>query len=123
MLPDEDIFVEAPGPSYPAESEDVYEVTLRSGFVVPVLSPADLVVDRLHQFVAGGHADVAEQAVALLGAEELDRDHLVARAREERLRTALAELDRIAQRVAAGEAIESWELHDIARTLRRRDVD
>lgn len=77
----------------------------------------------LHQFVAGGHSDVAEQAVALLGSEELDRDRLTRRAREERLATALQEIERIAGRVESGETIESWDLHEIARTLRAPGVD
>lgn len=123
VLPGSDVFVEAPGPSFPAESEEVYEVTLRSGFIVPILSPADVLVDRLHQFVAGGHADVAEQAVALLAAEEVDREHLRERAKEERLRTALEEIERIAARVDSGETIEPWNLHEIARALRAPDVD
>ena len=111
------------GPSSPAESEEVYEVTLRSGFVVPVLSTADVLIDRLHQFVAGGHREVAEQAVALLGTDELDLKHLLRRAQEERLMSALAELEQIAGRAESGEQIESWELHEIARVLRRPDVD
>lgn len=123
VLPGSDVFVEAPGPSFPAESEEVYEVTLLSGFVVPLLSPADVLVDRLHQFVAGGHADVAEQAVALLAADELDREHLGERVREERLRTALEAIERIAGRVESGETIESWDLHEIARALRAPGVD
>ncbi|MBA3383935.1 MAG: hypothetical protein H0T20_04685 [Actinobacteria bacterium] len=123
VLPGSDVFVEAPGPSFAAEREEVYEVTLRSGFVVPLLSPADVLVDRLHQFVAGGHSDVAEQAVALLAAEELDHEHLRVRVREERLRTALEEMERIAGRVEAGETIESWDLHEIARALRAPGVD
>jgi hypothetical protein len=122
VLPRTDIFVEAPGPSYPAESEEVDEVTLRSGFVVPVLSAADVLIDRLHQFVAGGHAEVAEQAVALLGAEELDLEHLRRRLREERLETAAQELEAIARRVESGERVESWELHEIARRLRAPGV-
>ena len=122
VLPGSDVFVEAPGPSFPAESEEVYEVTLRSGFVVPVLSSADVLVDRLHQFVAGGHTDVAEQAVALLSAEELDREHLSRRAREESLAAALAAITAIAERVEAGEKIPSWDLHEVARALRRPGV-
>lgn len=97
-------------------------MSLRSGFVVPLLSPADVLVDRLHQFVSGGHADVAEQAVALLAAEELDREHLLERVQEERLRTALGETERIAARVEAGETIETGELHELARALRAPDV-
>jgi hypothetical protein len=122
VLPGENVFVEAPGPSFPAETEEVDEVTLRSGFVVPVLSVADVLVDRLHQFVAGGHAEVAAQAVALLGAEELDGKHLQARVHEEHLETALSELERIARRTESCEPLESWELHEIARWLRSPGV-
>ena len=118
VLPGTDVFVEAPGPSFPAASEEVDEVTLRSGFVAPVLSAADVLVDRLHQFVAGGHADVAEQAVALIGTEELDHGHLRRRVREEGLEAALRELEELARRVESGEEVESWELHEIARRLR-----
>jgi len=123
VLPGTDVFVEAPGPSFPAESEEVDEVTLRSGFVVPVLSAADVLVDRLHQFVAGSHAEIAEQAVALLGTEELDREHLRRRVRQERLERALDELEQLAHRVESGERVESWELHEIARKLQVSDVD
>jgi hypothetical protein len=123
VLPGTDVFVEAPGPSFPAESEEVDEVTLRSGYVVPVLSAADVLVDRLHQFVAGGHAEVAEQAVALLGVEELDREQLGLRVREEGLAKALDEVERLARRVESGEQVESWELHEIARSLQVSDVD
>jgi hypothetical protein len=123
VLPGTDVFVEAPGPSFPAETEKVDEVTLRSGYVVPVLSAADVLVDRLHQFVAGGHAEVAEQSVALLGAEELDREQLLLRVREEGLEKALDEVERLARRVESGEQVESWELHEVARRLQVSDVD
>lgn len=119
----DDVFLEAPGPSFPGESEEVYEVTLRSEFVVPVLSVADVLVDRLHQFVGGGHADVAEQAVALLAAEELDREQLERRVLEERLRTALQAIERLAERARAGERVDQWELHELARELRGTAID
>jgi hypothetical protein len=92
----------------------VVEVELGGGRSVPVLSAEDVVVDRLHQFVAGGHADVAEQGVALLGIDELDYPRLIERAKSEGLRNALM---RIAQRVCRGEQIPSYELHKIAKRL------
>jgi hypothetical protein len=113
VLPGTDVFVEAPGPSFPAESEKVDEVTLRSGFVVPVLSAADELVDRLHQFVAGGYADIAEQSVALLGTEELDREHLRTRVREERLESALTELEELARRVESGDRAQAPRLSNV----------
>lgn len=122
VLEGHDVFVEAPA-SVPRESEEVYEVALATGAVAIVLAVEDVIVDRLHQFVAGGHSDVLEQAVALLAVEELDYPRLIARATEERLKTALIEVERISQRLRRGEVVASWELHDIARGLRRRGVD
>src|SRR5213078_2508062 len=62
VLPEHDLFIEAPA-SFPAESEEVQEVTLRSGYKVLLLSVEDVLIDRLHQFVSGGHRDVASQAL------------------------------------------------------------
>jgi hypothetical protein len=104
VLPGHDLFVEAPA-SFPAEDEEVVNVELEGGRSVPVLSAEDVVVDRLHQFVAGGHADVAEQGVALIGIEELDYPRLIVRAKGEGLGSALVELERIALRVGRGEQI------------------
>jgi hypothetical protein len=119
VLPGQEIFIEAPGPSFPAESEEVYEVTLPSGFAVPVLSPADVLIDRLHQFVSGGHREVASQALSLLHAEELDRRQLARRAKEDGLQAALRALLELDARVERGETIETWELHEIAKGLQR----
>ncbi len=118
VLLEHEIFIEAPA-SFPAESEDVHEVTLRSGFKVPVLSPEDVLIDRLHQFVGGGHRDVASQAASLLGVEELDATHLAERVREEGLQSAFSELLTLKDRIDRGETIESWELHEIADRVRR----
>ena len=116
------LFVEAPA-SIPADGEEVDEVTLPTGAAALVLAVEDVIVDRLHQFVAGGHSDVLEQAVALLAVEELDHPRLIERATQESLRTALIEVERISLRLGRGEAVPPWELHEIARGLRRRGVD
>jgi hypothetical protein len=119
VISEHELFVEAPA-SFPAESEEVAEIELRSGDKVLVLSVEDVVVDRLHQFVSGGHSDVAEQAVALLGAEGLEYPRLMARASEEGLSEALVEIERIAQRARRGEEVPSYELQEIAKRLRFR---
>lgn len=116
VLPDAQIFVEAPA-SFPAEEEEVVEVELRSGYLVPVLSIEDVVIDRLHQFVSGGHSEVVEQGVALLAAMEIDYPRLIARAKNEGLGDALVELERIRQRVRRGERVPSHELQEISRRL------
>jgi len=119
VLREHELFVEAPA-SFPAEEEEVVAIMLRSGHTVPILSVEDVVVDRLHQFVSGGHSDVAEQGVALLAAEELDHARLIDRANSEGLGDALVELERIRQRVRRSELIPSYELQKIAKRLRKR---
>lgn len=121
-LPEHEIFVEAPA-SVPREREEVDEVTLPTGATALVLAVEDVIVDRLHQFVAGGHSDALEQAVALLAVEEVDYPRLIERAAEERLKTALIEVERVSQRLRRGEDVPSWELHEIARGLRGPGVD
>lgn len=115
---DLDLFIEAPA-SFPAANEEVVEVRLSTGRTALVLAPEDVLVYRLHEFVATGHRDVASQAVSLLTSPELDRRRLRRRADEEGLGAALAALERLAERVAAGEILESYELHEIASGLRR----
>jgi hypothetical protein len=78
---------------------------------------------RLHEFVATGHADVAEQAAALVSLSNVDRERLVRRASQERLTNALDVVERLARRSEAGERLETWELHEIARELRRPTLD
>ncbi len=118
VLREHELFVEAPA-SFPAEEEEVAQVELPSGDRVLVLSIEDVLVDRLHQFVAGGHRDMAEQAMTILSSEELDRARLAQRAESERLAAALVEVERLLQRADHGEQIQSYELHEIARRLQR----
>lgn len=117
-LPDTDVLIEAPG-SYPSDRDRVVTVDSPLGKPVRVLSPADVLVDRLHQFLSTGASDAALQAVALLGVEELERDHLVERAEAEDLSGALEQVELLAERIRNGESVESDELHEIARRARR----
>ena len=76
-----------------------------------------MLVDRLHEFVATGHPSAFRQAVWLLGAAGIERKRLEARAAKESLREALHAVEVLAERARAGETIEPWELHDVARGL------
>ncbi len=116
-LREHELFVEAPA-SFPSEGEEVAEIKLASGDHVLVLSPEDVLIDRLHQFVSGGHRDVAEQAMTLLSSEALDQARLVQRAESEQLSAALVELERLSQRAKSGDRIETYELHEISKRLR-----
>ena len=54
----------------------------------------------------------------------LDRSRLAVRASHERLRTALGEVERIAiVRREAGAFPETWDLHELARELRKPGLD
>ena len=77
------------------------------------------VIDRLHQFVAGGYRDVTSQAIALLGSDELNRERLEARARDEGLESALQAIRGLSARTERDETIETWELREIAQRLQR----
>jgi hypothetical protein len=113
-----DLFIEAPA-SFPAAGEEVVEVRLSTGQTALVLAPEDVLVYRLHEFVGTGHREVASQAVSLLTSPDVDDRRLRRRAGEEGLGAALTALEQLAERVTAGEILESDELHEIAADLRR----
>jgi hypothetical protein len=114
--PEHDLFVEAPA-SFPAPNEEVTEIELSDGRKALVLSPEDVLIYRLHEFVATGHPDVGEQSIALLAAPDLDRSRLVRRAEEERLSNAVDTVELLKRRLERGETIEPYEFHDAARKL------
>jgi hypothetical protein len=118
-LPARDLFIEAPA-EFKSERERAADIELSNGEKVLVLSIEDVVIDRLHQFLAGGHRDVAEQAVTLLQNDVVDHDRLRVRADEEGLTSVLRELERLSERVRGGELIETFELHEIANRLRQQ---
>jgi len=117
-VPDDGVFVEAPASAL-GEQEEVHEVVLAGGYVAVVLALEDVLIDRLHQFVAGGYRDVTSQAIALLGSDELNRERLEGRARDEGLESALQAIRDLAARTERDELIETWELREIAQQLQR----
>ncbi len=117
IVEDADLFVEAPA-SYPKPQEEVTEVELSTGARVLVLSPEDVLIYRLEEFVATGHSSAAEQSVALLASPELDQVRVVRRAEAERLLPTLAAIEALSRRLEGGGSVELFELHDLARSLR-----
>jgi hypothetical protein len=79
-----------------------------------------MLIYRLDEFVGTGHSAAVEQGVALLASGELDRARLTRRAGAVGLREGLTALEAVSQRLRRGEAIETYELGDIARKLRAR---
>ena len=123
VLPGSDLAFASPGSSL-TPAERFGEIELASGRIVRVLSPEDRLLYRLHEFVAGGHAESFRQVTWLLDVPTLDRSRLAVRASLERLRTALGEVQRIAiVRRETGAFPETWDLHELARELRKPGLD
>lgn len=118
VLSESEIFVEAPGTAL-GPAEEAVEVEIGAGVSALVQSAEDILVARLEEFVATGHRDSAEQSVLLLQAGRLDRRRLEDRVEEERLRPVLAAIEELARRLESGGSVESFELQDLARDLRR----
>lgn len=118
VLPESEIFVEAPGNAL-GPREEAVEVEIDEGISALVQSAEDILVARLEEFLATGHRDPAEQSVLLLQAGRLDRRRLEGRVEEERLGRVLAEIEKLAERLESGGSVESFELQDLARELRR----
>jgi hypothetical protein len=118
VLPEAEIFVEAPGSAL-GPREEAVEVEIGEGVSALVQSSEDILVARLEEFLATGHRDSAEQSVLLLQAGRLDRRRLAQRVEEEQLGRVLAVIEGLATRLESGGSVESYELHDLARELRR----
>jgi len=110
------LFLEAPG-SFLEPGAEAAEVRLASGRTARLIRPEDVLVGRLHEFVATGHPSAFRQAVWLLGAAGIERKRLEALAVSEGLSEALVSVEVLALRVHSGETIEAWELHDVTRGL------
>lgn len=123
VLPGAELAFEAPGSSL-APGERFNEIELASGRVVRVLSPEDLLLYRLREFVAGGYAESFRHVAWLLGVPQLDRSWLEERAAAERLRTALARAEQVVgEQRHSGSVPETWDLHALARELRAPGLD
>ncbi|MDO8185405.1 hypothetical protein Q5424_09835 [Conexibacter sp. JD483] len=121
-LPGTGIFLEAPSVDLDADAV-VKKVSLPSGRVARVLSPIDILLDRLAEFQATGHQLVAQQALVLLSHVTPEgTDNLRVRAKTRRVAHALDALSQLATELAAGrEPAESDELHQIARLALRAE--
>lgn len=116
-LIDEDVIWEMPGTALDALDEAT-EVELPDGTNVLVLRLEDILVHRVEEFVATGHADVARQAVALIAHPSLDDARLHERASASRHVAAVEAIRHLAASAQRGERFESAELHELARRLR-----
>jgi hypothetical protein len=116
------VLLEAPSADLDADAH-VTAVKLHSGRTVNVLSRVDILVDRLDEFQATGHALIAQQCLVLI-AELPDEEaaDLEARARQRRVSAVLEALRRLGDGLASrAEPPADDELHEIAREALRAE--
>src|SRR5687768_17318111 len=110
-LPGRTAALEAPGSTLEFSPDGYSEVQLASGRVVRIQDVEEVLLLRLDEFVATGHADVFQQCLLLLGAPALDRRVLERRAEEQSLSPVLAAVRRAAERIEReSTTMELWEI-------------
>lgn len=114
-LPGSQVLWEMPGSDL-APDDGAVDVPAPSGERVLVLRCEDILVHRLEEFVATGHRDVAQQALALIIRPDLDRRRLFERARASHVEDAVAAFFELAEDVESG-TLETWDLHELSQRL------
>lgn len=104
--------------SFPDERAILVDVEGPLGRRASMLSPEEILVNRMHEALATGAYDATVQAIALLLSVDLDRARLSTRAEEEGLEEVLAALESLLPQVESGTQLESGEVHAIFRKLR-----
>jgi hypothetical protein len=118
-LPGSDIVFEAPGSALDPGDEQ-QEVELRSGRHLALVRVEDLLVHRLEQLLASPSTDTLQQAITLLKAPGLNRERLDARVAAKSLTAGLAEVEVFAEKIERGETVETFEIHEMERRIRKR---
>ena len=118
VLGEHDISFEAPSETL-EPGDEAKRTELPSGRSVLVLSPEDLLLWRLREWVHWGAVTGFRQAAYLLLTEVVDSERLERRAAEEGLTLAFGELRRLTGAIEKGRAFEEWELSEIARRVER----
>lgn len=116
VLPGHQVSFEAPGETL-EPGDEAEAVELASGRKVLVLSPEDLLLWRLREWIHWHGVSGFRQAAHLLIGESLDSQRLDRRAAEEGLARALAELRKMTSELEAGRIYEDWELIEIGKEL------
>jgi hypothetical protein len=115
VLPGFDVVFEAPGETLePGDQGEWAE--LASGRRVKLLSPEDVLLWRLREWVHWHHTSGFHQAAHLLFADQLDTERLDQRATAEGLGLALTEL----RRLAVADDLDTWQITEAGREIERR---
>ena len=123
-LPGRQPAFEAPGSTLKFNPDGYTDVELASGRTVRVQDVEEVLLLRLDEFVATGHADVFQQCLLLLRAAAMDDHVLDRRAREQSLAPAVAAVRQAAASIErAPTSLELWEITDLAKSLRGSSAD
>jgi hypothetical protein len=95
------------------------EVESRGGRTLRVLSPEDIALWRIREFLHWHDSRGFRHALYILESDRLDRPRLTARAAETGLSGALDWIDRAADEIKEGRKFESWEIEHEAKRLER----
>lgn len=117
-LAEGDVAFEAPADRLEPGDESE-SVELPSGRVLRVLSPEDMLLWRLREWLYWEAAEGFQQAVQLLASDSLDPQRLERRALEEGLDKALTRLRTMAKEINEGQTFDPWELHEAADDVKR----
>jgi hypothetical protein len=118
-LPGRKQALEAPASRLEFDPDGFSEVQLGSGRAVLVQDVEEVLLVRLDEFVATGHADVFQQCLWLRASAMLDRDRLRRGAAAQSLGRALDALERTARDLERGAPPQDIpDLHDLAMSLR-----
>lgn len=118
ILEENGLTLEAPGDRLEAGETSV-RVVLPSGRRVLVLSPEDLLLWRLREWIHWRSVSGFRQAAYLLCSDVVDVARLRARAEAEGLTLALEALQRVASEIESGRIVQSWELEELAERVER----
>ena len=116
ILSGHDIIFEAPGAAL-EPGDEAEAVELPSGRRVLVLSPEDLLLWRLREWIHWQSVSGFEQAAYLFASEPVDRRRLDRRALQEGLTPALAALRQAIAEIEAGRTFDTWDLIELAKSI------
>lgn len=119
ILPGYEVAFEAPGEVLEPGDEAEW-AQLASGRRVRILSIEDMLLWRLREWVHWHHASGFRQATHLLVSEQLDRERLEQRAREEGLAPALQALLSLSSEIEGGRVVDEWEIAELGRKIERQ---
>ena len=118
--PDSEVAIEFPGTSLD-DGDQATEVESRGGRTLRVLSPEDIALWRMREFLHWHDSRGLRHVLYIMDSERIDRARLEARAAETGLTEALNWICSAAEEIKKGRTFESWEIEKEAKRLEREN--